>query len=389
MSKLYLCSAITLLFVTILTSTLWAQQVAGQPSDNCEQITQTTLPKLQRILAQNDYSQIESALATIESTCGRTEFTQRVRILTLMILKQPTDSAIHYYLRNYLDHKLIDRLESAADTDYANIYAKHKAEFNYVPLRHPVDSLLIQKSVALLNSDLYRLNDAEETLAFLFSDHINTYLTRMDQEIPAPGKPSAAPQASNRTQRLYASEFGKERVGIVLSGGLYTPANAVNPIFRRGAVFGLAVMSPLSRNWIFDGFLKYRANNNSREFEYQLYDNIEWVKSRFSIMLGGSVGYKFIDLGRFLLVGKGGIAFEAVDTGLSESYVDEWGYSTSTPHTVNTYNLSFGLGGWQHLAGRTFAGLQVQYHYSPYNNYGNLITPIASDYISVELSFRF
>lgn len=365
-------------------------QTPDPPSENsCEQVTQAALPRLVSLLERNDYAQINQVLETIENVCGVSELTQRVRIVNLMIQKENTDEAIHLYLRQYFDEDLIDRLEAAADDGYADIYINDREAFDFVPLRHSVDSLIIQKSAAMLGSNMYELNDAEETIAFLFSDHIGTYLSRMDEEIPTSGAIGTAPQPSQRVRQHHASEIYKDRIGFILSGGVYTPADAVNPVFRTSPIFGFAVSSPLSRDWIFDGFFKYKVNTNSREFEYLLYNDVEWVESRYSMMIGGSAGYKFLDLGRFLMIGKGAIAFEGVETGLSEVISDGWGGAAVIPHTVNTYNLAFGVSALQHIAGRTFAGLQVQYHYSPYNNHRNLLTPIASDYISVEFSIRF
>lgn len=370
-------------FIVSLFAFLGLLTASNAQERGCEAITNASLSKIVPLLDRNDYAQIEPLLQTIESACGNNEVLQRIRIIGLLVQKQSTDAAIQLYLNRSMDDELIKRLDEAANNNYTSIYNRNKAAFYYVPLRHAIDSLVQLKAAAILGSDSYELNPNEEALAFLFSDHVNTYLMRTHKEKP-----------TSRTEQLQNIEINKQGIGYVLHAGVYTPLNAVNPIFKTSPIFGFSVMSPLANNWVFDGFFKVRLNSNSREFEYELYDEVEMVKSPASLMLGGSVGYKFLDLGNFLLLGKVGIAYEGASTGLSETtywnYYDEYGQNASTTfHYVSTYNLSPGISAMKHVKGRTFIGVQANYHYSPYNNYRRLLTPIASDYVSFELFFKF
>ncbi len=383
--SLYAAICCSILSLSVMPTVAQEQQTTSQPNQGCEQLTQAALPKLVSSLNDNNFTALEQALQTLESACGSNEVTQRLRIIGQLVQKQPTTASIRTYLEQGQDNKLMVRLDDAAEENYQNIYLKDKAAYNYVPLRHGVDSLVQVKAAAILGSQMYNLTETEEAIAYLFSDHINTYLMRMQKEKPV-----------TRVQEFQEVEHWKGGWGFTLGGGLYRPLNATNPIFNNQAIFGVSAMSPLSNDWIFDAFFKYRSNKGSRTFEYDLYDQVEYVNSPASYIMGASVGYKFLDLGKFLMIGKGGIAFETVSTGLQEvqyyDYYDPYyggGGASTRFHNVNTYNLLGGLTVMQHLHRRTFIGANIQYHYSPYNNDRRLLTPTASDYINFELFFRF
>ncbi len=377
MHRLYTLYSVFCLSLLTLTVPTVAQQRLTQDS-NCEGITQAALPKIVELLNSNDFVGMEQVLQTIESNCGPNEITQRIRIIGQLINKQPATAAIQDYIQQGKDNELMIRWDNAAQNNFQTIYNKDKATYHFVPLRHAVDSLVQVKAAAMIGSDMYSLKHMEEAIAYLFSDHINTYLIRMQKEKPV-----------TKMERLQEVEMYKSGWGFAASVGLYRPLNAVNPVFNNLPIYGFSFISPLANDWVFDASFKYRPARNSRTFEYQT-DNSDLpdeLEPLTTYMFGGSAGYKFLDAGKFLMIGKAGLAYEmSYNRSLNLRYGDGYPVYVTRPQT---FNLSTGISAMQHVGRTSFIGAQVQYHYSPYSIDSRLITPIASDYVSFEVFFKF
>lgn len=387
-------------FLTLLTSsTVQAQQ------ENCESISEISLDRLTPLLDKNDFSQVDVLLTTIESVCGVSEVTQRIRIIRLIIDKQPADAAIDDYLNNQLDVKFTVRLDNADDENFKTIYESNKAAFDFIPLGHPIDLLTKQKATALLNSSSYNLNPKEELICLLFADRIHDFYNELDKrqaQVPVQTQTGSdeilTTTSSTKVKKTQNNPIqeAKERGGIVLSAGAYMPLGATNPVFKNNAVLGISVMSPLSHAFIFEGMLKIRVNSNDRDFDYMLRDEIYTINSKATYFMGGSVGYKVYDNEKYIIYPKIGIAFESTNTGLSETIYndnsyDEYGDQTSYTryNNLNTVNFAPGVTFMRYVAGKTFMGLNVNYHYSPYHMNNNLETEIFNSYASVEFFMRF
>src|SRR5690606_10585260 len=151
-----------LLVLQAFTFPLYSEAKATKNWQDCEQITKIALEKLIPILQKNDFTNLESTLATIQGTCGENEFTQRMRILRALIEKKSTGALIADYLAKNYHEVLVMRWDYALEQEYRSIYQNNKADFNYIPLRHPIDSLVKLKATALLNSTSYNLTEQEE-----------------------------------------------------------------------------------------------------------------------------------------------------------------------------------------------------------------------------------
>ncbi|MHC8948218.1 hypothetical protein [Sphingobacterium hungaricum] len=385
-------------FLLLLTAfTAQAQQ------ENCESISEISLDRLTPLLDKNDFSQVDVLLTTIESVCGVSEVTQRIRILRLIIDKQPADVAIDDYINNQFDVKFTVRLDNADDKNFKTIYESDKAAFNFIPLGHPIDILTKQKATALLNSNSYNLNPKEELICLLFADMVEDFYNELDKR-QAQVQPQTMPDEMvtiTRPARVKKTQsnpiqHAKDRGGIVLSAGAYMPLGATNPVFKNNAVLGVSLMSPLSNSFIFEGMIKVRINSNDRDFDYMLRDEIYTINSKATYLMGGSIGYKVYDDEKYIIYPKIGIAFESTNTGLAETIYDdnsydEYGDPTSYTryNNLNTVNFAPGVTFMRYIAGKTFMGLNVNYHYSPYHLNNNLQTEIFNSYSSVELFVRF
>lgn len=354
---------------------------------DCEQVTKVALEKLVNIFRKNDFEGLETVLNTIQSTCGENEFTQRLRILRLLIEKKTTGDIIADYLTKNYQEILVMRWDYSVEEKYAQIYQNNKADFNFVPLRHPIDSLIKVKSIALLNSPSYNLTEQEEKIALLFSDHI-------DEFYQVHQKTASTPSNKIVAQSVYAD---KHRHGVSVYAGAEFPLTGSDPVFKTSPTVGVFFSSRLSNPILFEAGLKVRINTSSdREVEYRLYDEVEVIKSTASLGIGGTIGYKIFDNDKFIIAPKAGLFWEMATTGLSEvseSYYDDgYGYYETESvryFYINTMRSTLALSTMRHLSGKTYVGLEAAYHFVPYNWDNNLLTSVQPNYGSLQLFFRF
>ena len=370
-----LISAIVLFSFIILPP--FAQAKEKAPIQDCDKITQISLKKLVTIVDKNDFSDLETVLGTIQSSCGESEFTQRLRILRALIEKTSAGALIADYLSKNYHENLVMRWDYSVEPEYKSIYNNNKSDFNYVPLNHPVDSLIKIKSNALLNSSAYNLTEQEREIAFLFSDNIEAFYQSYQNEAPPTTPPT----------KIKETRGAKDRGGMIISAGVEFPITGNDPLFKTNPTFSFMYSSKLSTPFLYELGVKIRVNSNDRAFDYLLYDEIETVNSSVSLSFGGNLGYKIFDN-------------EKYSTGLSEVtdsyyyddyYYDDYEQGTSSVryHNVNSMRTSLGVSVMRHLAKKKYIGIEGAYHYISYDWEKNLLTSIQPNYGSLQMFFRF
>lgn len=352
---------------------------------DCEQVTEEALDKLVDIFRKNDFERLDPVLNSIQHACGENEFTQRLRILRGLIEKKTTGDLIADYLAKNYQEILVMRWDYSVEEKYAQIYQNNKADFDFVPLRHAIDSLVKAKASALLNSPSYNLTEQEEKITLLYADHIEDFYQVHQQ---------TAPRAVPQTERAYAD---KQRHGVIIYAGAEFPLTGTDPVFKTSPTLGVLFSSRLSSPFLFEAGLKARINTgNHKEVEYQLYDEIERIKSNVSFGFGGTVGYKVFDNDKFIIAPKAGLFWELANTGLSETepyYYDDGYDYYEAEHTryfyINTMRTTVALSAMRHLSGKSYIGMEAAYHCIPYNWDSSLLTTIQPNYGSLQLFFRF
>ncbi|MFD1768551.1 hypothetical protein [Sphingobacterium suaedae] len=391
------CTLLVLLILLRFSVSVKAE--TERPLQDCEQITKVALEKLVPVFNKNDFDNLESILGTIQSACGESEFTQRMRILRALIEKKTTGDLIADYLSKNYHEMLIMRWDYSIEKEYRRIYQNNKADFNYIPLKHPIDSLVKLKATALLNSPSYNLTEQEQDIAFLFADHIDEfYQSYKDTGSNKQAEPTPVEPAGFQRP---AQDRHKDRHGVSIYAGLEIPVTGSDPLFKSNPTFGVMFSSKLSVPILFELGAKVRINANDRAFEYLLYDEIETVNSSASFSIGGTFGYKAFDNEKFIIYPKVGLFWESTSTGLSEVtdgyydgggyYYDDYNGSTSTIkyNNVNTMRTTLAVSIMRHITKKKYVGLEIAYQYIPYNWDDHLLTSIQPNYGSAQLFFRF
>lgn len=359
-----------------------------QAQETCEKHTAAILPLITTALNSNEFDKIDPLLKTLQASCGITEFGQRLHILLLIIDKKNSGTEIQHYIDNQLDKTLLQRFDAADRDDFAQQYEKNRAKYNFYPLRHPLDNLIKIRALALLSSTNYDLNDRERDILHLFSDSGSPEDEPAHQNLE---RPISHPQThGNRS---------KSKLGYVPLIGVMSPLGGTNKVFGTNFMFGFKLMSSLERKFIFEGGINIRINSNDKNIDYNYEGSNVTVNSSTTGFIGGAVGYKIFDSEKCILIPKGIIGIDITDTGITESvysdgYYDPDGYYYEGGYndrmvTINNVHLGLGFASLFQMRNKKYVGIEVGYHYAPYDASSRVLTPIQANYGTAALFFRF
>ena len=370
-----------LLPIYIILLTVFFQ---ARAQNNCEVYTTTVLQRLPQLLLKNDFAQLKNLTTTWQNVCGETELAQRLQIIEKLIQKEQTAQLISHYIAQGYDDKLVNRHDHAAQKNYARLYGRNKATFDFIPLRHSVDSLIQVKATALLHSPTYTLNREEEAICLLFADEVDLYYNTMNK------KPKSRPFVDAFHER----EDGKHKTAGILYSGVFMPIGG-NDYLRTSPTFGITIMSPLSGSFVFELGVKLRINTNNATFDFVDEGQIKEIHSNSSYFLGANLGYKVFDKGSWIVLPKIGTGLGFINTNLSRTSVydvittEEEDISGIRYNNVNTLHNVAGIAIMRHIKRKMYLGLECNYHLVPYNWDESLLTRINSKFCSIELFFRF
>ena len=164
-------------------------------------------------------------------------------------------------------------------------------------------------------------------------------------------------------------------------------------------MFGFKLMSSLERKFIFEGGINIRINSNDKNIDYNYEGSNVTVNSSTTGFIGGAVGYKIFDSEKCILIPKGIIGIDITDTGITESvysdgYYDPDGYYYEGGYndrmvTINNVHLGLGFASLFQMKNKKYVGIEVGYHYAPYDASSRVLTPIQANYGTAALFFRF
>jgi hypothetical protein len=289
---------------------------------------------------------------------------------------KPIDSAIQVYLKNNFHRELKYRIENAKRINFGYIYSGSKAYFDFVPLRHPIDSIIAEESLNLLKTNT--LKPDEKLLCIMFSGDIEGF----DKEIKKT-------EYDKSYTKQYLTKKYRERSNQIIAytfySGMFMPIGRHN-IFSYSPIAGLTFSTPLNYKLMVELGIKFRFNINDGSFNYFALGDTNFVNSDLSIFFGGTIGYKIYESEKLILIPKVGIGLESVDTGLSEPINNS---QETKEFDIETLHLSFGLSAMTPVLRRSYLGVGLNYHYCPYQWDKNLLNKFENNLLSAEVFWRF
>lgn len=362
-----------ILVISFQTYAKWNES-AGLIVD-CELLTSEKLTQISDKLSRNHFDHFDDVIDDWIKKCGVSEFAQRLIILRNIIEKRPAETSILTYLENDLHHNFINRIHDSKRINFGYVYSSRRAYYGYVPLRHPVDSLLINEAIRLLESD--SLNLDERLICIFFSGKIDVFEKEIEK----------SKYKQSYIRNFLAKDYRKYRnlyPFFTLYTGVFRPLRS-NDVFSYSPMLGLTITSPVINRYIFEFGFKFRKNINDSAFNYLALGEVNQVNSDFSLFFGGIAGYKLLESEKLTLIPKIGLGFETIDTGISEKKRNSEDIVT---YNVETAHFLLGISAMTPIFRGSYLGIGVNYHYCPYHLDKNLMTKIGNNLMSIELFLR-
>jgi len=269
------------LILTILFSSIWINsfgQTQKYPDEiiDCELLTLKTISKLTGDFKQNQLDSFDFIINDWIKQCGVSECTQRLIIIKNIKDKKPSDVSIKTYFENNFQRVLRNRIEDSKRINFGYIYSDSKAYFGFVPLRHQMDSIVVEESIKLLKTST--LNPDERLICIMFSGDIEGF----DKEI----KKHEYNQGYIKQYLLKNYRENNNRwLAYTIYSGFFRPIST-NDNFSNSPMFGLTFSSPLSNKIIVELGIKFRININDGSFNYYALGDTNHVNSDVSIFFG-------------------------------------------------------------------------------------------------------
>lgn len=323
-----------------------------------------------------EFNEVDKLIQTWVNNCDRNEINQRSLIIQTIIKGINADDIIRDYIDSDFHYVFKYRMENSAYSDYEYIFEDYWTYYNYIPLRHDLDSALMFRSKELSQSK--SLSEDEQLILILFSGDVKKF-----EKESKKGKYQAGyiPGFIALDKRQLADS----ELGIQLYAGMYTPLSE-NRVFGMNPSFGFSLTSPYNWKFCWEFAMKIRAHVNDKNFDFIALGDTNNVNSDLGFLVGLSLGYKVYESKQFSLIPKIGIGLEYIDTGL-EGYSDQ----SNEPeyYNIETLHTSFGIAIMKPIFRRNYIGLEINYHYCPYNWEKNLVTKFDNSAYSAEIIFRF
>jgi len=344
---------------------------------DCEVVALNATDRLSKCLLDNNFESYDAIVNEWIKMCGFSEYTQRLIILKSIIHHKNSSDAIKTYFQFRFYIKYADRVSASKKANYGYEYSSSKEDYGFIPLRLPLDSIIVRKSAELLKSN--SLSPDERLICKLFLEDIDEF----DKECKKSEYKGSFIQ-DFRKERL--KEYSENMFWFGLNAGVYGSIGKEH-IFGNNPLLGLTFGGKIKKNLSIEVALKMRLNYNDKPFNFLAFEDTNTVNSDMSIFMGGLFGYKLVDKNNFSIESKLGFGLESVNTGLSKS--DGPTSQDREYYDLSTIHLSLGFAALVPVFEIHRIGLEITYHFCPYGANSNLLTKFDNSALSAEIFYRF
>jgi hypothetical protein len=346
---------------------------------NCERLTLNA----QRIITEFSINQTDSIYKVLqiwESQCGKTEPVERLKILSDIQQDKFVDTAYKTYILQLVT-KYKNRITSSKQDNYRQIFEFDKAYFDYLPLRSNFDSFTKEIAQDLLSKQ--RKGTSEYLFCILFTDNFEEFNNLLN---------SHEYENSYFYKSVY-SEIDKNyynswttRMNFKLSSGIWLPVKKLSETFKISPQIGAFFGYQLYNNFYLDLGIFIRPLINDENFDLNTNNTANSVNGTVCLTFGVWL-YNGFKLNKNLFMDIiGGIGLGRIDTDLKrpEQYSDD----VDKYYGVSTYDASVGINLRKRIFEKSSIGLNLSYHYAPYNNDNLLKTQLGNQFLTMSIIFR-
>ncbi|MCU4173818.1 hypothetical protein [Carboxylicivirga sp. N1Y90] len=343
---------------------------------DCEIVTENSIILISDYLINGDLDSCDIVINRWENYCGGSEVLYRLRIYLALVQRQGIQTHVNLFFINDYSDKYLNRFYASQKNDYGNIYTENKAYFSYVPLRSKIDSILISNYTNLL--EVGYLTTDEKIICLLFSGNEEAFEKKLKS---AKKRESYLKQLSANNAR----EYKDHTMSYNLYTGFYKSIGKDN-FFSYSPIIGFTFSTPLRYKLQVELGIKFRINQDSKNFDFNALGKTHNVSSDYSVFFGGLVGYKVIDKDHLKLIPKLGLGLESVSTGITEDVKNS---DKKEYYDVDVPHLSLGIAALTPIFKTNYIGIELSYHYCPYHWDSSLISTFNNNLFSTELLVRF
>jgi len=348
----------------------------NQPIENCETIATNS----QKLISKYSISQkelIKQVLRVWEVACGSTEPIRRVKILLDISENSFSDTAYTSYFNNHI-FDYFDRINAAYKEDFKEIYELNKEYFNYVQLRSEFDDWTYNIAQQLKKEQ--RNGTSAYLMCVLFSEDIKTF----DNEIS-----SSAYQKSHIRKTMDDAVYNssQDNASFVARVGVWMPIGKLGWRFSMSPLIGIGGHFPITKKYSIEMGANFTFWNNNKDIVVYLEDSFQNIKSKYGGTYGLWLHREHSFNNQYFVDGVVGIAYSNMGTGVEKSKTDE--EEATAYYHIGTVDLSIGLNVRKRVFKRHNTGINLVYHFRPYNIDKRLETKLGQHSFSISLFYRF
>lgn len=390
-SKAYLGLRNSILTVVLVTTSIWANaqidslmqaRLTKPVVIDCENIAFNCQEVISKYPIEEADS-IQMVLDFWKKSCGTSEPTRRVELLLAISDGSFTDSAFFDYGDQY-GRAYYWRFYDSQRDSYETIYQNRKASYDFVPLRSAFDAwtakvaeqLLVkvpEKSAQYLYCLLLCNRFAEYERCVVSQEYSETLLNK---------------DLEKRLTELWQNDFS-----FSVSAGMWLPLMKLSHTFSNSPELGFRMGLPIGKGFRLETLIAVRFLLNDKDFEFYAYDSINVTNATAGVLFGLNLKKEYYVSNELAFNINSGIGVNMIDTDI-ERPQEEWGYdqngkATNRYYGVETFDLTIGLGFRKRIFNTNSIGMELNYHYSPYQIDEDLVNNFGDQYVSLVFVYGF
>ncbi|HPI19842.1 MAG TPA: hypothetical protein PKY56_05670 [Candidatus Kapabacteria bacterium] len=319
----------------------------------CEKIASNELDTLYECFTSNNFEQFAKTMDNWTQQCGMSELPLRLIILKSLINNEEAESNIELYYNSLYPLNLINRYNNAKKYYFDYVYFYNKNYYSYVNLRHKIDTLVKQKAAELLQTSTLDTNKLIICNFFAGNiDEVENLVNENDKKYGFLNKFFIKKKENNKAEAAH----------LTLIIGNYAPIGKED-IFCNNLIFGLAFGPIFKNKFTLDIYLKYLITNGSKSFRYDADKETRTVNSNYCIHVGAIVGYKIFESKFLNIIPKLGIGIDAFNAKYEESVNNK---TFVKEIKVPAMHLLSGISFYKEISNSSGLGMEISFHYCPY-----------------------
>ena len=382
MKKLFLLLLITQTSpVFAQTDTVLAQKLT-QPVQSCDVVAFNSQTRIANFHL-HQWDSILPILSIWADYCGNNEPIQRLKMLYDIEKGLFQSAQYNEYVANYIEiYKY--RVADAKETDYKKRYDYNQKYYDYIPLNGRFDAFTQKIAADLLPKQTQ--DSAAHLFCTLFANDIAAFNTNADKKVY---KTTLLYQ--NKQEAQNRSDFTGP-IHINLGLGAWYPIGQMSKIFQPAPYVNAGFSADIKPHLHCNFGIIVAVATNPKEVYIDLGSTPQTTPTN-SLIGMNIVITKEVPLPKkfsFEIQGGGGLAMMSTNIQKpNAAQVNTQNNNESRYYTIETLDLTGGIGIRRAVNERNSVGVSLNYHFVPYNLDSKLITNIGNQYATMIMSYRF